>query len=124
MNTPTRSHACARLTFQPTAQALLSDSQQWVTALTAATEHAGATVLDQCAHEFNPHGCSVVLLLSESHASVHTWPEHNLAEIDIYTCGDINAHNALEHLIEQLQPTHVARYQITLEHTHNRLATQ
>jgi len=44
------------------------------------------TILGEVDHEFHPQGCSFVLLLSESHLSVHTFPEKNHLAFDLYTC--------------------------------------
>lgn len=44
------------------------------------------TILGELVHEFHPQGCSFVLLLSESHLSVHTFPEKNHLSFDLYTC--------------------------------------
>ncbi len=46
-----------------------------------------ATVLAVHFHQFEPHGVSGVLVISESHFCVHTWPEHGYAAIDLFTCG-------------------------------------
>lgn len=53
-----------------------------------AVNSVGATILAHLEHKFDPHGVSVVLMLSESHASVHTYPEYNACFLDIFTCGD------------------------------------
>ena len=53
-----------------------------------AAEAAFATVMQSSFHQFGPHGVSGVLVLAESHLSVHTWPERGYAAADIYTCGD------------------------------------
>ena len=50
-------------------------------------EAAGATPLEYLEHEFKPEGKSVVMLLEESHISIHTYPEHAYIAADIYTCG-------------------------------------
>ena len=72
------------------------------TMLTAAIE-SGATVLGESFHPFNPHGVSGVVVIAESHLSIHTWPEHNYAAADIFTCGDsVQPERAAEILIEKL----------------------
>ena len=53
-----------------------------------AVNSVGATILAHLAHKFEPCGVSVVLMLSESHASVHTYPEYNACFLDIFTCGE------------------------------------
>merc|ERR1711998_372002 len=45
------------------------------------------TVLERNFHGFAPHGVTAVFLLAESHMSIHTWPEHGYAAIDVFTCG-------------------------------------
>lgn len=55
--------------------------------LTAAVE-AGATVLNYQWHAFEPHGVTCLVLLAESHISIHTWPELGSAAVDIFTCGE------------------------------------
>lgn len=48
----------------------------------------GATVVQKCFHEFNPYGISGVVIISESHFAIHTWPELGYAAVDLFTCGD------------------------------------
>lgn len=54
-------------------------------------------------HNFQPHGCSFILLLRESHFAVHTFPEDKRVLIDIATCGDQKLINLKEELITQFQ---------------------
>lgn len=56
--------------------------------LVDAVNAVGATILSHLEHQFTPTGVSVVLLLSESHASIHTYPEQQACFLDIFTCGD------------------------------------
>ena len=63
----------------------------------------GATVLGHTSHQFEPVGATVVVLLAESHASLHTWPENQTVCIDLFTCGDsLDAETALEEIIAHL----------------------
>ncbi|MGC8604605.1 MAG: adenosylmethionine decarboxylase, partial [Desulfomonilaceae bacterium] len=52
-----------------------------------AAEIAGATVLKTAFQNFNPQGVSGVVVIAESHLTIHTWPEYGYAAIDIFTCG-------------------------------------
>lgn len=90
---------------------LLDDSEYIVSALRNAAEHAGATWLDCASHRFHPQGVTAVGLLSESHISIHTWPEAGFAAADVFTCGDrAMPERACEWLIEALAPErHVIR---------------
>jgi S-adenosylmethionine decarboxylase len=68
-----------------------------------AAEQIGATVVNECFYEFSPHGISGVLIISESHICIHTWPEHAYAAIDIFTCGDsVKPERAVNPLVEKL----------------------
>ncbi len=70
-------------------------------ALIAAAEHAKATIVDVSFHEFNPFGISGMVIIAESHLSIHTWPEFGYAAVDIFTCGDlIKPESAAAFLIE------------------------
>ena len=71
--------------------------------LSAAASEAGATVLGESFHQFNPHGVSGVVIIAESHLFIHTWPEHGYAAIDIFTCGNsVQPEKAAQKLIREL----------------------
>lgn len=74
-------------------------------ALEEAVRRANATLLDLRVHTFNPHGVSGVAVIAESHISIHTWPEHGYAAVDIFTCGEKSRPEAaLEVFREVLKP--------------------
>jgi S-adenosylmethionine decarboxylase len=67
------------------------------TLLRAAATAAGATILHSHFHSFGPQlGVTGVLLLAESHISIHTWPEFGFAAADIFMCGDAAPQLALD----------------------------
>ena len=66
----------------------LSDVDGLMKAMDDAVVSCGATVLDKAYYVFPPNGVTVVYLLSESHASIHTYPEHGACFIDLFTCGN------------------------------------
>jgi S-adenosylmethionine decarboxylase len=71
--------------------------------LHTAAQQIGATVVNECFHEFSPHGISGVLVISESHLCIHTWPEYGYAAVDIFTCGDtVEPTRAVKALVETL----------------------
>ncbi len=53
-----------------------------------AAREANAEVLKVAFHRFQPQGVSGVVVIAESHLSIHTWPESGYAAVDFYTCGD------------------------------------
>jgi S-adenosylmethionine decarboxylase len=57
--------------------------------LVGAARACGATIVDVTFHEFNPFGVSGVVVIAESHLSIHTWPEYRYAAVDIFTCGEV-----------------------------------
>jgi len=56
--------------------------------MVSAAQACKATVLDAAFHEFNPFGVSGIVVIAESHLSIHTWPEYRYAALDIFTCGN------------------------------------
>jgi S-adenosylmethionine decarboxylase len=72
--------------------------------LLEAAEKAGATILGDSFHPFVPHGVSGVVVIAESHISIHTWPEFDYAAVDIFTCGtNVKPEIAAEVIIERLE---------------------
>ena len=67
-------------------QTLLNNPQQLTNLLDNICNKYDYTILNKSQHEFEPQGFTAVYLLSESHISIHTFPENNYAAIDIYTC--------------------------------------
>ena len=59
-------------------------------ALLAAARAMGATVRSHHFHAFSPYGVSGVVIIEESHLTVHTWPEYGYAAVDIFTCGRLD----------------------------------
>jgi S-adenosylmethionine decarboxylase len=57
--------------------------------MVSAAKAAKATIVDHSFHEFNPFGVSGMVIIAESHLSIHTWPEYGYAAVDIFTCGNI-----------------------------------
>lgn len=86
----------------------LCDPEHIDRALRDAAEAAGATILHGHFHHFSPNGgVSGVLVLAESHISIHTWPEREFAAIDIFMCGACNPYDGLPALKAAFHPTSV-----------------
>lgn len=82
----------------------LDDSAHLRQCLRDAAQAAGATLLHEHFHVFTPHGgVTGVLLLAESHISIHTWPEHGFAAVDVFMCAGCDPHAALPVLVQGLQ---------------------
>ena len=74
-----------------------------------AIQAVGASVMAEAESQFSPHGVSIVFLLAESHASIHTYPEHNACFLDIFTCGRTLRIEAFGETLQHLwRPEHVS----------------
>lgn len=68
-----------------------------------AARKAGATIVRSVFHRYNPQGLSGVVVIAESHLSIHTWPEYGYAAVDFFTCGDsVDPYLAFEYMKTQL----------------------
>ena len=63
----------------------------------------GATIVESTFHHFSPLGVSGVVVIMESHLTIHTWPEHQYAAVDMFTCGDIQMDAGVKLLKEKLK---------------------
>ncbi len=63
-------------------------SPELIMAMKDAIEASGASLLSEAVYTFPNAGLTAVFLLSESHASIHTYPEHSSCFVDLFTCGE------------------------------------
>jgi len=83
---------------------ILSDTERIKKIMVAAAMEAKATIVDTSWNPFNPIGFSGVVVIAESHLTIHTWPEYDYAAVDIFTCGDlIKPEVAASFLIEEFE---------------------
>jgi S-adenosylmethionine decarboxylase proenzyme len=69
---------------------------------------SGATIVESAFHRFQPYGVSGVVVISESHLAIHTWPEYGYASVDLFTCGDtVDPLVAYEYLRGVFEAKHV-----------------
>ncbi|MDQ0090843.1 S-adenosylmethionine decarboxylase [Paenibacillus anaericanus] len=81
--------------------------------LVEAAESCGATILSMQSKQFEPQGATVLVLLSESHLSIHTYPERGFAAIDCYTCGEtVDPQLAIDYLVSVLKPDKIFAKQL------------
>ncbi len=74
-------------------------------AMRDAARNSEATVVDESFHEFKPYGVSGAVIIQESHYTIHTWPEHGYAAIDLFYCGGtVRVQKALDTLKERFTP--------------------
>ncbi|MBB5324522.1 S-adenosylmethionine decarboxylase [Anoxybacillus tepidamans] len=63
---------------------------------------SGAEIREVAFHKFAPQGVSGVVIISESHLTIHSFPEHGYASIDVYTCGNLDPTIAADYIAEAL----------------------
>ena len=74
---------------------------------------AGAEVREVAFHKFSPQGVSGVVVISESHLAIHTWPELGYAAVDVFTCGErVDPWDAVNILREKLQAQNVTTSEV------------
>lgn len=74
-------------------------------AMHEAAEVSKATVVAESFHEFKPYGVSGAVIIQESHYTIHTWPEHGYAAVDLFYCGGtVHVQRAIDVLIERFRP--------------------
>jgi S-adenosylmethionine decarboxylase len=87
---------------------LINDTELLKNSMVHAADASGATILDIRCHRFDPQGVSILLLLSESHFTIHTYPEKGFVAIDCYTCGEtVDPQMAVDQLLQRLKPEKV-----------------
>lgn len=67
----------------------------------AATK-AGCAIIAVKSHQFNPIGATVIVLVAESHLSIHTWPEQGKALVDIFASGEVDFQAAIDHIAKAI----------------------
>lgn len=82
---------------------LLSDPQLIEQYMKEAAVIMGATIVETTFHHFSPLGVSGVVVIKESHLTIHTWPEHEYAAVDMFTCGDIEMEKGVALLKQKFQ---------------------
>lgn len=81
---------------------ILNDINKVEEIMVNAALEAGAEVRECVFHKFSPQGVSGVVVISESHLAIHTWPELGYAAVDVFTCGEkVNPWDACNYLTDQ-----------------------
>lgn len=86
--------------------ALLDDLRAVQSAMERGAVAAGATIVGRVFHKFAPQGVTGVVIIAESHLSIHTWPELGYAALDIFTCASkTDPMKAYEVIAKELRPS-------------------
>lgn len=102
----------------------LKNAHQLVEVMREGVKESGAQILNESSYFFPGDGLTMAILLSESHASIHTYPEHNACFVDLFTCGDHCHYEPFDRVLrEYLKPRAVQskvliRDEAFIEHHH------
>ncbi|MDR1616889.1 MAG: adenosylmethionine decarboxylase [Syntrophomonadaceae bacterium] len=92
---------------------ILNDLKKVQEIMVNAALEAGAEVREVAFHKFSPQGVSGVVVISESHLAIHTWPELGYAAVDVFTCGDrVNPWDACNYVAERFQAEEVSASEV------------
>ena len=92
---------------------LLDDIEGIKTLFDQVVKCIGATALNKFSYKFQPQGVTVVYALSESHMSLHSFPEDGSVAIDCYTCGKMNAKLGAQMFIEHFSPVEINMQEVS-----------
>jgi S-adenosylmethionine decarboxylase len=90
---------------------LLDSPERLGKILESCAVRGGATVVSSSFHRFNPQGVSGVVVIAESHLTIHTWPEHGYAAVDVFTCGHRVVADRIAALV--VEDMHAGKHQLT-----------
>ncbi len=85
----------------------ISTVEQVRPVLLKAAELSAATVVESYFKQYEPQGVTGIILISESHFSVHTWPEDGFVAFDILTCGEMQPEKAVDHIRREFEATDI-----------------
>ena len=91
---------------------ILNNAVELEELLTKAIKQLGMEILSSHFHSFTPIGVTGVIGISTSHFSIHTWPEHGYAALDLYTCGNQDIWPALEEILTKIQAKRTVMYEL------------
>jgi len=95
---------------------ILNDRELIEEIMVKAALEAGAEVREVAFHKFSPQGVSGVVVISESHLTVHTWPELGYAAVDVFTCGEkVNPWDACNYIAESFKAKHMTASEVKEE---------
>lgn len=91
------------------------DSVEFLTdVLKAAAKKMGSKIIKTTSHKFSPTGTTVIIILAETHISIHTWPEHKYAALDVFICSeDVNPEIGWQAVKDALEPSSFAIHKLT-----------
>ena len=91
----------------------LKDKEFVGKALIRSAEESNAHIVATYFHQFQPYGVSGAVIIEESHFTIHTWPEHGFAAVDLFYCSeDVDIERAIEVLVEEFKPDSITTFEV------------
>ncbi len=91
----------------------LKDKEYVGKVLIRAAEEAKAHIVATYFHQFQPFGVSGAVIIEESHFTIHTWPEHGFAAVDLFYCSeDVDVERAISVLVEEFKPDSITTFEV------------
>jgi len=92
---------------------ILNDVKSIEDIMVKAALAAGAEIREVAFHKFSPQGVSGVVVISESHLAIHTWPEYGYAALDVFTCGErVDPWDACNYVVKEFQAKNMTATEI------------
>lgn len=92
---------------------ILNNKEKIQQIMVDAALETGAEVREVAFHKFSPQGVSGVVVISESHLTIHTWPELGYCAVDVFTCGDhVNPWDACNYMTEKFNAKHMTATEV------------
>ena len=92
----------------------LDNPEYLMETLVRASDAVGSTIVQKVTHKFTPVGVSVIIILAETHMSIHTWPEHGYAAVDVFFCSEgKDPYKAWDVIREALNPDSIELKELT-----------
>ncbi|MCK4665693.1 adenosylmethionine decarboxylase [Candidatus Dependentiae bacterium] len=86
----------------------MSDKNEIEKIIIKAVEESGATIIETKLFLFSPYGLTGLIIITESHFSIHTWPEHGYIAIDYFTCNEkLDLSKTIEILKNYFEPENI-----------------
>jgi len=104
--------------YQIEDQKSLDDMDFCAKTVKGAVEISGCGILNIYQHKFSPQGLSITATLSESHCTIHTWPERGYCAIDLYGCGRANLRAGIDFFTAQFKPGKIRLIELQRGHEH------
>ncbi|MDD3626012.1 MAG: adenosylmethionine decarboxylase [bacterium] len=91
----------------------ISNNEEIKEIIVSAIKQSGATIVETKMYHFEPYGLTGIVIITESHFSIHTWPEYRFAAIDFFSCNkNLDFNKAIKIIEDYLKPESIKKHEI------------